>query len=40
MAEDLDLGGKANGRSPILVAEDRDANSPQKPAIEALIAHG
>src|SRR5690348_16754384 len=35
----LDLGRRANGKGPILGNEDRDANSPDEPAIEAPVAH-
>jgi hypothetical protein len=39
MAIVLDLGRRANCASPILVGEDRDANSPDEPGIEAALAH-
>jgi hypothetical protein len=35
----LDIGRRANGNGPILGNEDRGANSPGKPAIEAPVAH-
>src|SRR5689334_9317900 len=36
----LDIGRRANGTGPILGNEDRGANSPGEPAIEAPVAHG
>src|SRR5690348_8389996 len=35
----LDIGRRANGTGPILGNEDRGANSPGEPAIEAPVAH-
>src|SRR6185437_4393375 len=35
----LDISRRANGRGPILGGEDRGANSPVEPAIEAPVAH-
>jgi hypothetical protein len=35
----LDLGRRAKGTGPILGNEDRGANSPDEPGIEAPVAH-
>jgi hypothetical protein len=39
MVNILDIGRRAKGTGPILGNEDRGANSPGEPAIEAPVAH-